>query len=241
MIIRINLLPVSDTDRLAQGRLHLIVFVGVLLFVIALLGLVFMATSAELDELRDIQQQTRAAVAQLERDSAETERLKRDVDALQKQLDVLEQLKQGRTGPVRMLDELKAMLNKPRDEEDRFAQMQNDWNVEWDPSRLWLEEFQELAPKQGALGAAPADRNSSFLIKGSAINHDDVAEFLQRMGSAEHFYDIQLDEVVSSPVKVGNKQIPKVTFGLKGKLSYLGKSKELALPPPPPAAQGAPQ
>ena len=50
-MIRINLLPVSDGDRLAQGRLHLIIFAGVLLMVAALLGLIFMATNSELEEL----------------------------------------------------------------------------------------------------------------------------------------------------------------------------------------------
>ncbi len=224
-MIRINLLPVSDGDRLAQGRLHLLIFVGVLLMVLALLGLIFMATNSEIEELTKRRDEGKAEVARLKRESDETNALNREADLLQKQLDVLGELKQGRTGPVRMLDELKAMLNKPRNEEDRFAQLQKNWNVEWDPRRLWLADFTEKPDKKGG--------KTTFTIVGSAMNHDDVAEFLQRLNTAEHFYDIQLDEVIASPLKVnGKKDVPRVTFSVNGKISYLGKSKEPQTPPP---------
>lgn len=235
-MIRINLLPVSDGDRIAQGRLHLLIFAGVLLMVLALLGLIFMATNSEVEELKNRRDAGKAEVAKLKRESDETNALNREADLLQKQLDVLGELKQGRTGPVRMLDELKAMLNKPRNEEDRFAQLQKNWNVEWDPKRLWLGEFKEIPNKKGASG------NTSFAIAGAAMNHDDVAEFLQRLNTAEHFFDIQLDEVVSAPLKVTNtKTVPKVNFTVNGKISYLGKSKEPKKKAPAPGKKGRPK
>ncbi len=222
-MIRINLLPVSDGDRLAQGRLHLIIFAGVLLMVAALLGLIFMATNSELEELTKRRDEGRAEVQRMDRDAKEIKALNDEASQLEKQLAILAELKGGRTGPVRMLDELKSMLNPPRNEEDRFAQLQKNWNVEWDPKRLWLASFAEEGAKKGG--------KPEFSLEGSAINHDDVAEFLQRLNTAEHFYDIKLDEVVSSPVKMGQKEVPRVNFKLKGKLSYLGKSKEQAQAP----------
>ena len=230
-MIRINLLPVSDGDRIAQGRLHLLIFVGVLVMIAALLGLIFMATSAELEELKQRRDRGRAEVAQMDRDAKEIKALNSEAEQLQKQLAVLDELKAGRTGPVRMLDELKAMLNPPRNEEDRFAQLQKNWNVEWDPRRLWLVDFKENMSKEG---------KSQFELVGAAMNHDDVAEFLQRLTTAEHFYDIKLDEVVSAPIKVAQKEVPKVNFKINGKLSYLGKSKEVqpAAAPATPATPG---
>lgn len=211
-MIRINLLPVSDGDRLAQGRLHLLIFVGVLVMIAALLGLIFMATSAELEELKQRRDRGKAEVAQMDRDAKEIKALNSEAEQLQKQLAVLDELKAGRTGPVRMLDELKAMLNPPRNEEDRFAQLQKNWNVEWNTERLWL--------------TSTIEKNQSFEMKGSAINADDVAEFLQRLTTSKHFQNIQLDFVEAKTAKTAagraSRDIKYVIFRITGDLSYSG-------------------
>ena len=230
-MIRINLLPVSDEEVITQARIQLLLFVGLLVIEAIVLFLIFASNNSEVDELDAELNKKRAVVAQIKKDVQDADALKKETEKLEKQLDVLNQLKQRRSGPVKVLDELQSMMSPPRDEEDRFAQLQKNWNVEWDPRRLWLVDFKENMSKEG---------KSQFELVGAAMNHDDVAEFLQRLTTAEHFYDIKLDEVVSAPIKVAQKEVPKVNFKINGKLSYLGKSKEVqpAAAPATPATPG---
>jgi|AP45_3_1055517.scaffolds.fasta_scaffold25229_2 type IV pilus assembly protein PilN len=222
-MIRINLLPVSDEEVITQARIQLLLFVGLLVIEAIVLFLIFASNNSEVDELDAELNKKRAVVAQIKKDVQDADALKKETEKLEKQLDVLNQLKQRRSGPVKVLDELQSMMSPPRDEEDRFAQLQKNWNVEWDTRRLWIDNL--------------AEANGSFELSGGAVNADDVAEFLQRLNTAEHFYDIQLD-IVQAQQKSGgkssgrdNQALRYVTFKLAGKMSYQGKSKE---PPPEP-------
>lgn len=223
-MIRINLLPVSDEEVITQARIQLLLFVGLLVIEAIVLFLIFASNNSEIEELDTELNKKRAIVAQIKKDVQDADALKKETEKLEKQLDVLNQLKQRRSGPVKVLDEMQAMMSAPRDEEDRFAQLQKNWNVEWDTRRLWIDKLVEAG--------------GSFELEGGAVNADDVAEFLQRLNTAEHFYDIQLD-IVQAQQKSSKKRgrdsqaVRYVTFKLAGKMSYQGKSKE---PPPEPDA-----
>ncbi|MEC9441195.1 MAG: PilN domain-containing protein [Myxococcota bacterium] len=222
-MIRINLLPVSDEEVITQARIQLLLFVGLLVIEAIVLFLIFASNNSEIEELDTELNKKRAVVAQIKKDVQDADALKKETEKLEKQLDVLNQLKQKRSGPVRVLDELQSIMSPPRDEEDRFAQLQKNWNVEWDTRRLWIHQLEEAG--------------GMFELSGGAVNADDVAEFLQRLNTAEHFYDIQLDVVEAKEESLpggsrGDKKVARyVTFKLAGKISYQGKSKE---PPPEP-------
>ena len=222
-MIRINLLPVSDEEVITQARIQLLLFVGLLVIEAIVLFLIFASNNSEIEELDTELNKKRAVVAQIKKDVQDADALKKETEQLEKQLDVLNQLKQRRSGPVKVLDELQAMMSPPRDEEDRFAQLQKNWNVEWDTRRLWINKLSES--------------KGVFALEGGAVNADDVAEFLQRLNTAEHFYDIQLDIVQAQQTSGGTSNgratqaVRYVSFKLEGKVSYQGKSKE---PPPTP-------
>ncbi|MBA2662818.1 MAG: PilN domain-containing protein [Bradymonadaceae bacterium] len=135
-------------------------------------------------------------------------RLEAEESTLRQQLGVLDDLERNRTGPVRVFDELQGILSPPRNEEDRFSQLQKNWNVEWDTRRLWLEKF--------------SDKDKSIELEGFAGNADDVAEFLQRLTTARHFNDMQLDFVQTATATGGQGQAAArtVQFRITGKISY---------------------
>ena len=202
-MIRVNLLPVRKARRRSQGRMQLILFAGVVLILMAMLGIVHFYFHGQLATWEDEVEKVQAAVDELEAETAGIEALEREAMELGAQLSALNDLEARRVGPVQMLDEMQAMLSPPRDEEDRVAQMRRNWNVEWDTRRLWIEDFSES--------------DGRFSLNGYASSADDVAEFLQRMTTATHFNGVELDYIDRQR---GNRQL--VSFHLRGELSYTG-------------------
>ena len=141
-MVRINLLPVRVSKKKEAGKQQLALFA-----VLLLAGLVgnYLWQGSRAAELKARQQKlarTRDDIAQLERIIGEVRNIKEQQQALQQKLDVLDRLKAGRSGPVRMLDELASIT----------------------PKQLWLTKMDE---KNGAVtftGNAPTiDEVSAFM------------------------------------------------------------------------------
>jgi len=143
-MVRINLLPVRVSKKKEAGKQQLALFAVVL--VAGLLVNYFWAASRAGDlKFRESKlARTREDIAQLERIIGEVKNIKDAQQELQKKLDVLERLKQGRTGPVRMLEELATVT----------------------PRQLWLTKLDE---KGGAVtfsgSSASIDDVSEFMLK----------------------------------------------------------------------------
>lgn len=211
-MIRINLLPVKETQIQSAGRQQVLLFAAVLLAVVGIMAALYLNKASELEDLNKQANELRAKVEQSKTEVANADALKKNMETLEKQLDVLRKLELQRTGPVKVLDELQSIMSPPRGEEDRFAQLQKNWNVEWNTERLWL--------------TSTIEKNQSFEMKGSAINADDVAEFLQRLTTSKHFQNIQLDFVEAKTAKTAagraSRDIKYVIFRITGDLSYSG-------------------
>lgn len=204
-MIRVNLLPIKQARRRSAGRTQLIVFASLLLAEIAVLALLFVIDSSELSRL---QKEVNTLTAQVEQDKAavkNAQELEAKKSLLTQQLTVLSELEAKRTGPVKVLDELQSIMSPPRNEEDRFAQLQNNWNVDWEPRRLWIESITEA--------------NGEFDMTGLAVNADDVAEFLQRLATADHFSDVEL-KFVEAREASKDETGRTVTFELRGMITY---------------------
>jgi type IV pilus assembly protein PilN len=120
-MIHINLLPVRAAKKREFGRQQLVLFV--LLLVLAGIGNYFVYNRFE-SELRSLDKQiatTRAEIAQLEKTIGEVKSIKDDKKALEDKLKILDTLKKGRTGPVKVLDELASVV----------------------PQKVWILEFSE--------------------------------------------------------------------------------------------------
>jgi type IV pilus assembly protein PilN len=187
-------------------------FAGVFALEILVILALWVFASSELEREQARVAQYQADVAAAKEEVKDAKQLEAQKLQLEKQLGVLDRLEAQRTGPVRVLDEFQAMMSPPRNEEDRFAQLQKNWNVDWDPRRLWVEKLTE--------------KGGAFALEGGAVNADDVAEFLQRLSTAEFFDKVQLDVVQA--VKADKGGTPTVTFKLNGRIVYAGRNSGLA-------------
>jgi type IV pilus assembly protein PilN len=147
-MIRINLLPVRVSKKKEAGKQQLILFALVL--VLGIIGNSFWSGSraSELSGLEAKLKRTREDITQLDRIIGEVKNIKAQQAALKEKLDVLEKLKAGRSGPVRMLDELATIT----------------------PRKLWLKKLEDKAGVVTFDGAAASiDDISAFMtaLKGS--------------------------------------------------------------------------
>jgi len=147
-MVRINLLPVRVSKKKEAGKQQLSLFVVLLLGGIALNWLWQGSRERDLATLERRVQKTRTDIAQLDRIIGEVKSIREQQQALQEKLDVLDKLKQGRSGPVRMLDELATIT----------------------PKRLWLQKMEEKAGQVTFTGTASTiDDVSQYMaaLKGS--------------------------------------------------------------------------
>jgi type IV pilus assembly protein PilN len=149
-MIQINLLPVKAAKKREFGRQQLVLFV--LLMVLAGIGNYFVYNRFE-SELRSLDKQiatTRTEIAQLEKTIGEVKSIKEDKKALEDKLKILDTLKKGRTGPVKVLDELASLI----------------------PQKVWLGDFTEQAGNVTMTGMAVTYEDlSTFSKKLKASTH----------------------------------------------------------------------
>ena len=149
-MIHINLLPVRAAKKREFGRQQLVLFV--LLLVLAGIGNFFLFNRFE-SELRSLDHQiatTKVEIAQLEKTIGEVKSIKEDKKALEDKLKILDTLKKGRTGPVKVLDELATVI----------------------PQKVWILEFSEQGGGVTITGQAQAYEDlSTFSKKLKASTH----------------------------------------------------------------------
>jgi type IV pilus assembly protein PilN len=109
-MVRINLLPVRVSKKKEAGKQQLLLFA--LLLVAGGVGN-WMWNSSRAADLAGRQQhlaKTQADVKALERIIGEVASIKKEQKSLQEKLAVLDSLKKGRSGPVRVLDEIATIM-----------------------------------------------------------------------------------------------------------------------------------
>jgi type IV pilus assembly protein PilN len=141
-MIRINLLPVRVSRKKAAGKQQLILFA--LLIVAGFVGNYLWAQSraSELKARQTKIAKTREEITQLDRIIGEVKNIKEQQAALREKLDILGQLKAGRTGPVRVMDALATVT----------------------PKRLWISKFEEKGGAASIVGQAATIDDVSELM-----------------------------------------------------------------------------
>lgn len=142
-MIKINLLPVRAAKKREFGRQQLVLFV--LLLVLAGIGnyFVYNRFQSQLSSLDKQIAATRAEIAQLEKTIGEVKSIKDDKKALEDKLKILDSLKKGRTGPVKVLDELSSLV----------------------PQKVWLVDFAEQNGGVSMIGQATSYEDLSTFSK----------------------------------------------------------------------------
>ncbi len=112
-MIRINLLPVRVSKKKAAGRQQ-VVLLGLVVVLAVIANWVWASSRAGDLAAREAKlKRTTDEIAQLDRIIGEVKDIKAQQAALKEKLDTLEKLKAGRSGPVRLLDQL-AQIIPPR-------------------------------------------------------------------------------------------------------------------------------
>jgi type IV pilus assembly protein PilN len=149
-MIRINLLPVRVSRKKTAGKQQLILFA---LVVVAAFLANYVWAQSRTSELKTRQQKitkTREEITQLDRIIGEVKNIKEQQAALREKLEILSQLKAGRTGPVRVMDALATLT----------------------PKRLWISKFEEQNGNANIIGqAATIDDVSEFMTALKADPH----------------------------------------------------------------------
>jgi len=120
-MVRINLLPVRVSKKKEAGKQQLLLLFVLLLGGLAVNWIWHSARERQLDERVERVKKLNADIAALDKIIGEVKTIRERQEELKRKLDVLEKLKQGRSGPVKMLEELAGIT----------------------PKRLWLTKLTE--------------------------------------------------------------------------------------------------
>jgi type IV pilus assembly protein PilN len=142
-MIKINLLPVRAAKKREFGRQQ-IVLLG-LVFILGGIGnwVWYGRVDSELTQLDAQIARTKAEIAQLEKTIGEVKSIKEDKKALEDKLKILDTLKKGRTGPVKVMDELATLI----------------------PQKVWLIDYTEAGGGVTMIGAAASYEDLSEFSK----------------------------------------------------------------------------
>lgn len=122
-MIRINLLPVRATQKKEMLKGQIIVFVLSLVLVVAACAGIYMNQLMRIDAVRDEISKNQGESLRLKKVIGEVTQFKKMQHELRGKLDVLEKIKQGKNGPVHLLDELSSAI----------------------PDKVWIDSFKESA------------------------------------------------------------------------------------------------
>jgi len=141
-MVRINLLPVKRSKKKDAAARELAIGASILSFVLIALYVWYAIMESRIDAVKANISRTQAEVQRIEQDIVKVDEFKKKKRELEQKLEVIDDLKAKKTGPVKLLDEL--ALNMPK--------------------RVWLTSFEE---KGGSMliegGAADNDELSDFL------------------------------------------------------------------------------
>jgi type IV pilus assembly protein PilN len=142
-MIRINLLPVRAAKKREFGRQQIIFLV--LLLILVGIGNYFWYNKVDGDLTAMDQQiaRTRGEIAQLEKTIGEVKSIKEDKKALEDKLKILDSLKKGRSGPVRVMDDLATII----------------------PAKVWMVDYAETGGAVTMVGRAASYEDLSAFSK----------------------------------------------------------------------------
>lgn len=142
-MIKINLLPVRASKKREVGRQWLVFFV----LVVAATGI---ANYFWLSTFEDKLNQAKKQIAKYESENAELKKIigevkdiKKEKEEMKQKLEVLNKLKDGRQGPVRVMDELATVI----------------------PARVWISSWEETGGAVTILGSGANNEEVASLMR----------------------------------------------------------------------------
>lgn len=143
-MIRINLLPVRAVKKREAGRQALGLIAAALLLGLVSNYLWYSARDDVRTENADKIAQTQTRIADLEKVIGEVNNINKRKKEVQEKLKVLDDLRKGRAGPVRLLDALATAT----------------------PKKVWLTGFNEVSGKVSLVGSASSHEDVAEMMRG---------------------------------------------------------------------------
>jgi type IV pilus assembly protein PilN len=122
-MIKINLLPVRESQRKEKLREQVVVLIAAAIFVVVGCAAAYMTIQTKISAKNMEIAEQNSMVEQLKKQIGEVEKVKKLQAELQSKLDILGKLKANKTGPAHMLDELSVAT----------------------PEKVWIESFDSVA------------------------------------------------------------------------------------------------
>ena len=142
-MIRINLLPVKAAQKKEMLKGQLMVIVLVLIVTVGVCGAAYTHIVGAVDDVQVQIDQKKSQIAQLQKAIREVKDFEKRQKDLRAKLDVLEELKTARIGPVYLLDELYKAI----------------------PEKLWLTKFKEGSGKAQISGIGASEQTVATFMR----------------------------------------------------------------------------
>ncbi len=200
-MIRINLLPIKQDRRREAARNQIIIGVAVLLLELAIFMAMFMSIDSEIDVQENINSNISAEVTRIKAQIKDHQAILKEIADYEKRQAAIEDLQKARTGPVYVMLELSKIISqngRPNIDEVKYQELIRvdptaGYDEDWDYRRIWISDFSE--------------KNRRITLKGQALSHEDVAEFLRRINLSRFFVT---SELISTDLGDINLDIPNV-------------------------------
>lgn len=142
-MIKINLLPVKQTKKRGVGQQQLLLFAILLIGLGLALFVVKNEQRAKIDKLDKEKVSVQSEIERMKDLIGNIEVVQKKRDDLKKKLDVIEVLKRGKSGPVRVLDEISTII----------------------PKKVWLKSLKEGEGKLTFDGEALDNKDIALFMK----------------------------------------------------------------------------
>jgi type IV pilus assembly protein PilN len=203
-MIRINLLPIKQDRRREAARNQLIVGAAVLLIEVAIFVAMYMSIDAEVNIQENINSNIKAEVTRIKAQIKDHKTILSEIADYEKRQAAIDDLQKARTGPVHIMLELSSIISKggrPNIDEVKYQETIRidptaGYDEDWDYRRIWISDFTE--------------KNRKITLKGQALTHEDVAEFLRRINLSRFFVS---SELISTNLGSVSLNMPKANLG----------------------------
>jgi type IV pilus assembly protein PilN len=142
-MIRINLLPVKAAQKKEKLKSQVSIIVLALIVTAGLCGAAYMHIISKVEDRQAQIDQKKTEITQLMKTIGEVNQFKKRQQELRAKLDVLDQLKASRVGPLYLLDALYSAL----------------------PDKLWLTQFQESAGRATISGIGVNEESVALFMR----------------------------------------------------------------------------
>ncbi len=144
MMIKINLLPVRQSQKREVGRQWLVGIVGALILALAGNFVWWRWMDGRRETIQARVDSTKSRIAELEKIIGEVNNLKKRLAEVKEKTGVVNDLRARKKGPVRMMDALASSI----------------------PKKVWVDDFGELEGKVSLKGQAESYEDVSEFMKG---------------------------------------------------------------------------